>query len=319
MTSSVLITGAGTGIGLETALYLAEQGFLVYASVPDLSQREGVDVAAAERGVSLQVLQLDVTDQPSIQSAVDTIVAESGGIYRLVNNAGLGLRGFFEDLSEEEIRQLFDVNVFGAMAVTRAVLPHMRAARRGRIVIISSAGGRNASMTISAYCASKFALEGFGESLALEVAPLGLHVSLIEPGLVMTPHFAVNRGRAKAATDPSSSYYAWFVQHERIVDDILRSHRITPEDVAKAVHRALTARRPKLRYVVGWRAKLLISLRRHLPGELFERVYFWQTIRMVTRPREPAKELSELSAPGVVSTDYLALSVAHKIEAKGND
>jgi NAD(P)-dependent dehydrogenase (short-subunit alcohol dehydrogenase family) len=318
VTDSVLITGAGTGFGLATALYLAERRFQVYASVPDLGQREGVDAAAAERGVSLRVLRLDVTDQESIRSAVDTIIEESGSIYGLVNSAGLGLRGFFEDLSEGEIRRLFDVNVFGVMAVTRAVLPTMRAARRGRIVIISSAGGRTASMTISAYCASKFALEGFGESLALELAPLGLHVSLIEPGLVMTAHFTVRRGRAKAAVDPTSPYYAWFVQHEKMVDDILRAHRITPTDVAKAVHRALTAKRPRLRYTVGWRAKLLISLRRFLPGELFERFYCRQVIRMVTKPRHPARGLSQLSSADITSIDHItsgtARSEAHRNE-----
>lgn len=292
MSDSVLITGAGMGLGLETALYLAQQGFKVYASVPDLSQQDRVDAVAAERGVGLRVLQLDVTDQASIEAAMDTIIAESGGIYGLVNNAGLGLRGFFEDQSEEEIRRLFDVNVFGAMAVTRVVLPYMRRAGRGRIVIISSAAGRIAEMTISAYSASKFALEGFGESLAQEVIPFGLYVSLIEPGLVMTSHFTVNRGRARAAIDPNGPYYAWFVQHEKMVDDVLRTNRITPVDVAKAVHRALTAKRPRLRYVVGTGAKLFTSLRRHIPGELFERVYFAEVIRRVTRPRVPAKELS---------------------------
>lgn len=308
MTDSVLITGAGTGFGLATALQLAGRGLRVYASVPDLSQQEAVEAAARERGVSLEVLQLDVTDPQSIRSAVAAILSKSGGIYGVVNNAGLGLRGFFEDLSETEIRRLFGVNVFGVMAVTREVLPHMRAARRGRIVIISSAGGRIASMTLSAYCAGKFALEGFGESLALEVAPFGLSVCLIEPGIVMTPHFTVHRGRAAGAVDPHSPYYAWFLQHEKIVDDILRTQRITPTDVAAAVHRALTARRPRLRYAVGWRPRLLISLRRHLPGELFERVYFRQATRMVTRPRRPARDLNDLSLPGARPTDYLGLT-----------
>ena len=147
-------------------------------------------------------------------------------------------------------------------------------------------------MTISAYCAAQFALEGFGESLAMEIAPFGLNVSLIEPGLVMTPHFTVNRGRAKAATDPQSPYYAWFLQHEAMVDTVLSQNRITPEAVASVIRRALTAKRPRLRYVVGWRARLLIALRRHLPGELFNTVYRRRVTRMVTRPHSPARELS---------------------------
>ena len=169
-------------------------------------------------------------------------------------------------------------------------------------------------MTISAYCATKFALEGFGESLALEVMPFGLRVALVEPGLVMTPHFTINRGRAKAATDLNSPYYAWFVQHEKLVDDMLRTNRITSLDVAKAVHQALTAKHARLRYMVGWRAKLLTTLRRYLPGELFERLYTWQLTRMVTRPRRPAKELSKLSLQGVTPTDYLGFGTAkHKV------
>ena len=303
MTDGVLVTGAGSGFGLAIALHLAQRGFQVYASVPEWEQREAVDAAAAERGVRLRVLRLDVTDRPSIESAVNAVLAEGSGLYGVVHSAGLGLRGFFEDLAETEIRRLFDVNVFGVMAVTRAVLPHMRTSRRGRIVIITSAGGRIASMTLSGYCAGKFALEGFGESLALEVAPLGVHVSLVEPGIVMTPHFTVRRGRARAATDPGSFYYPWFVQHEKIVDDILRAGRLTPLDVAEAAHRALADRRPKLRYVVGSRAKLLIALRRYLPGELFDRLYSRQLVRMVTRPARPAGGLSGLASDDVRSSE----------------
>src|SRR5688500_10593820 len=112
---SVLVTGAGNGLGLETALYLAERGMRVYATMRDLGKRETLDQAAAGRGVRLQVLRLDITDPASIDSAVRTIVAECGGIYGLVNNAGIGLRGYFEDLSDAEIRQLFETNIFGTM------------------------------------------------------------------------------------------------------------------------------------------------------------------------------------------------------------
>ena len=283
MTDSVLITGAGTGIGWETARYLAEQGFLVYASVPDLSQQEAVEAAAAERGVRLRTLPLNVTDPPGVQAAVDTIVEEAGGIYGLVNNAGIGLRGFFEDLSDAEIRRLFDVNVFGTMAVTRAVLPHMRAARRGRIVIITSVGGRIGSLAVSAYCATKFAQEGFGESLAQEVLPFGIYVSLVEPAIMKTERWGIHRGIAKGALDPRSPYYAWFRESERLADRLVETSPTRPIHVARTVHHALTARRPRLRYVVGWRAGLVLALRRYLPRESFERLYFGQAVRRVTR------------------------------------
>jgi NAD(P)-dependent dehydrogenase (short-subunit alcohol dehydrogenase family) len=280
---SVVITGAGTGFGLATALRLAARGFEVFATVPELGQEAGVHAAAAEAGVRVQVLRLDVTDGESVASAVAAAVERSGGLYAVVNNAGLGLRGFFEDLADDEIRRVFDVNVFGAMAVTRAALPHLRAARRGRVVFVSSAGGRIGAMSLSGYCSAKFAIEGLAESLALEIAPLGIAVSLVEPGLVMTPHFTVNRGRARAATDPASPYYRWFIRHEAMVDEVLRARRIVPEDVARAIERALTARRPRLRYVVGRGARVMVALKRCLPGELFARLYRAQVVRMVTR------------------------------------
>ena len=284
MKDSVLITGTSSGIGLETAVYLAERGFQVYATMRNLSRRDRLDTEAARCHVQLQVLQLDVTDRASIETAVCTIVEQSGGIYGLVNNAGIIIRGYFEDVSDSEMRQVFETNLFGTMAVTRAVLPHMRAAHRGRIVIISSGGGRIAAPGVSTYCTTKFALEGFGESLAQEVAPLGLQVVLIEPGFIRTELFGTNRHIAVRALDPHSPYYRWFRQLEKLTDDELRSSPATAVDVARAVHRALTARRPNLRYVVRLRSKILIALRRHLPGELFERIWFREMTRRLTRP-----------------------------------
>lgn len=303
----VLISGAGSGIGLASALFLGEQGFRVVATVPDLAQRADVEAVAAARGVSLQVHRLDVTDATSIQRTVDAVIQEHGAVDAVVHSAGLGLRGFFEDLSDAEIRRLFDVNVFGVMALTRAVLPHMRAARSGRVVVVGSVGGRVASMSLTGYCAGKFALEGFAESLWLEVRPFGIHVSVIEPGLVMTPHFTTHRGRAAAATDPKSPYYQWFARHEQLADNILRARWISPADVARTIHRALTAPRPRLRYPVGRGARTVIFLRRVLPHRWFERLYFGRIIRLVTRPTLPPLSLSQLSLPADPNADYLGL------------
>ena len=182
------------------------------------------------------------------------------------------------------------------MRVTQAVLPHMRQARSGRIVLTSSIGGRMGSMSISGYAASKFAIEGWAECLRQEMAPFDVLVSLLEPGLIWTPHFSIHRNRARRAIDPASPYYAWFCQHEKIVDGLLARNGFTTADVARTVQRILDADRPRLRYIVGPKAKWIFRLRRYIPGEWFESVY-WAYVRgMVTRPRNPAPELDGVSA-----------------------
>jgi NAD(P)-dependent dehydrogenase (short-subunit alcohol dehydrogenase family) len=275
----VLVTGSSTGLGLETALHLAERGFLVYATTRDLDSRSAIADQAARRGVTLRVLELDVTDPDGIEAAVDTIVAESGGVFGLVNNAGIGLRGCFEDLSEAEIRRVFEVNVFGTMAVTRRVLPLMRAAGRGRVVTVTSVGGRISTFGLSSYCATKFALEGFGEALDLELTPLGLRSILIEPGIIMTTRWTVNKGTSEHALDPESPYAEMFKRHEVLADGLARNSRTLPADVASAVHHALTARRPRMHYVVGRPASAAVALRRLLPDRLFEKLYFGSLLR----------------------------------------
>jgi NAD(P)-dependent dehydrogenase (short-subunit alcohol dehydrogenase family) len=284
MKESILITGAATGLGRAMALHLAERGFQVYGTTRDLRQADELNALARERKVQLRVLPLDVTSPDSIQQAVQTIVSETGGIYGVVNNAGIGLRGYFEDLTAEEIQQVFDANVFGVMAVTKAVLPYMRAARRGRIILISSVGGRIGALGVSAYCSTKFAVEGFGESLFQEVAPLGVRVVLIEPGIIKTERWTTNRGLAKGAMNPASPYHEWFRQVEKQSDLLVQASTATPDDVAALVHTALTAARPRLRYMVGRKAKLAVGLKRWIPGELFERLYFGIIMRRVTRP-----------------------------------
>jgi NAD(P)-dependent dehydrogenase (short-subunit alcohol dehydrogenase family) len=284
MKESVLITGSSTGLGKEMALYLAERGFQVYATIRDATQEASLLASAGDRKVQLRILPMDVTNRDSIESAVRKVVAETGGIYGVINNAGIGLRGYFEDLADDEIRQVFDANVFGVMAVTKAVLPYMRKAGRGRILLISSVGGRIGSLGVSAYCATKFAVEGFGESLFQEVAPLGLNVILIEPGIIKTERWTTNRGTARNARHPSSPYNAWFSQAEKESDQLVLASTATPADVAEVVFKALTVEHPKLRYMVGRKARFAVALRNWLPGELFERLYFGIVMRRVTRP-----------------------------------
>jgi NAD(P)-dependent dehydrogenase (short-subunit alcohol dehydrogenase family) len=286
---TVLVTGSSTGLGLETALHLAERDFKVYATVRDLATRDQVLAAADARRVALNVLRLDLTDPQSIAEAIDTIIGAGNGLYGLVNNGGIGLRGCVEDLDDDEIRRVFETNVLGTFAVTRQALPHMRAARRGRVVTISSVGGRIATFGLSAYCATKFAQEGFAEALALEIAPFGLHSILIEPGIIKTERWSTNRGNARRAHDPASAYYGMFRRHEQIADEVVERSRTRPTDVAGVVHLALTTRHPRMRYVVGRPAAAAIALRRYLPDRLFERVYFGSLMRRVrgAGPAEP--------------------------------
>lgn len=279
-----LVTGAGSGMGMETALHLASLGHHVYGSVCTASEQLALAAEARARNVSIELLQFDVTREDQVQPAIASMMATTGRIDNLVQFVGIGLRGFFEDLDISEIERVFQVNLFGLMRVTQAVLPHMRKARSGRIVLTSSVGGRMASMGIGGYASSKFAIEGWGESLHQEMAPFNIQVALLEPGLIRTPHFGVHRNVSRRAADPASPYYAWFRRHEGLVDGILAKNKFTTADVARVVEEILSARRPRLRYVVGTNARLVLGLRRYIPGEWFESVYWRAIRRAVTRP-----------------------------------
>jgi NAD(P)-dependent dehydrogenase (short-subunit alcohol dehydrogenase family) len=233
--------------------------------------------------VPLKVLQLDVTDRQSIDAAVETVVKESGGVYGLVNNAGTGLRGCVEDLTLPEIRRVFETNYLGTVSMSQSVLPHMRAKGRGRIVFMSSIAGRLGSPGLSAYCSTKFAVEGLAETLNQEIVPFGLRAILIEPGIIDTPHWhTTNRGVATGASNPTSPYYRMFQKQENQAEQIVKSSRNQPVAVARAIHHALSSRNPKMRYVVGQPASLLLTLRRHIPGEIFDRVYFGMVRRAIS-------------------------------------
>lgn len=295
----ILVTGAGSGMGYETSLHLARSGYRVYGSVFSESEREALTRGAAERGVTLDVVRMDVT-QPD---QVKTIVAGIPRIDGLVHFAGSGLRGCVEDLSIDEVRKIFEVNFYGALNCIQAVLPAMRRQRSGRMIITTSAGGRIGSIGIGGYVATKFALEGLVECLAQEVAMFNIKVSLLEPGLIQTPHFTIHRHRAKKALEPASPYYKWFLQHEKMVDDILARNSFTTADVSRIVHGILTDKNPKFRHIVGTKAKVLIGMRRYIPGEIFQRIHWRVVRRVVTRPKVQATTLSGLEhTPGHEAT-----------------
>jgi NAD(P)-dependent dehydrogenase (short-subunit alcohol dehydrogenase family) len=290
----IIVTGSSTGLGLETALHLAERGFRVFATVRNPASRSSVLDAASERRVELDVLRLDLADPATIEEAVEAVVAQAGGIFGLVNNAGVGLRGAVEDSTEDEIRYVFETNVLGTVAVIRAVVPHMRAAGCGRIVTITSVGGRVPGFGVSIYCSSKFAQEGLAEGLALELAPFGVQSIIVAPGIVKTPRWDEHRGTAEGARDGSSPYHARFWASEAIADRIVERSPTTPTHVAAAVATALTDPNPRLRYVVGRGASAVIFLRRHLPERVFERLYYGGHLRRLERragaPAAPARQ-----------------------------
>jgi NAD(P)-dependent dehydrogenase (short-subunit alcohol dehydrogenase family) len=188
MSKTALVTGASSGFGLLTTITLAKQGWRVLATMRDLARRERLENAAQEAGVLdlIEFITLDVTNNDQIGALAARLAARPTPLDALINNAGFAMAGFADDISDHELRQQFDTNFFGATALTRAVLPLMRKQGFGHIVFLSSISGRCGFPFISSYSASKFAIEGWAESLRLELKPLGLQVALVEPGVYDT-------------------------------------------------------------------------------------------------------------------------------------
>jgi NAD(P)-dependent dehydrogenase (short-subunit alcohol dehydrogenase family) len=262
----VLITGTSSGIGLSAAVECAAAGHQVVATMRNLGRRKALDEAAAARGVALEIENLDVTAE-SAPAKIRELILKYGPFFAVVNNAGIAIGGAFEEQSEEDIREQFETNVFGLMAVTRAVLPSMRAAGRGRIINISSLSGRIAFPLLSAYAATKHAVEGFSEALRWEVEPFGIDVCLIEPGNFKTPIFFENqrRGRNVSAEGPYAALNATVEQ--LVVEEADRAP--PPDTVGKVIAKLITDASPKFRSVIGMDARTLVTLRRVVPDRLF--------------------------------------------------
>ncbi|WP_424984562.1 SDR family oxidoreductase [Microbulbifer sp. S227A] len=183
MSKIILVTGTSTGLGIAISVQAARAGHTVYATMRNLDRRGALDSAARDAGVSLHVLQLDVQDMASVDAAVDRVIAEQGRIDTLVNNAGLGFVRSTEQASEADIQKILDINFTGVVRCTKAVLPHMRKARTGHVINISSVGGLVGQPFNEIYCAAKFAVEGYTESMASYITPsFGVHFTSVEPG-----------------------------------------------------------------------------------------------------------------------------------------
>jgi NAD(P)-dependent dehydrogenase (short-subunit alcohol dehydrogenase family) len=275
-----LVTGASTGIGRATALRLAASGWTVLAGVRDEAVGEQLvrDGRAVER---MLPVRLDVTDAQQIADAaarVDELTGErgggsSGGLDALVNNAGIGVGGPVELLSMQDLRRQFDVNVHAQVAVTQAMLPALRRAH-GRIVFLSSVGGRVAMAFTAPYAASKHAIEAFGDALRVELHSSHIQVSLIEPGSVATPIWDKGRAAAERVSVPeelAAAYGHVPAAMDKVLADTAR-RGVPPELVAETIERALDSRRMRARYVVGRDAKMMMVVRRLLPDLVFDRL-----------------------------------------------
>jgi NAD(P)-dependent dehydrogenase (short-subunit alcohol dehydrogenase family) len=255
---TALITGCSSGLGLETAVELAGRGWHVVASMRDPDRRGALDARTREAGLEpLDVVQLDVTDAESAQRGVkETLELTGGRLDALVSNAGTASGGAFEDSDEEEWRRVLDTNLFGAMRLTQLVLPVMRRRRSGRLVLVSSDSARYGNPALSLYCASKWALEGWAESLAYEVEPFGVRVVLVEPGNYATAIWSTT----PRTTPPGSPYSGLLQAVERFVEEEHLPRSRDPREVAGAVARSLTARRPAFRVQVGPDARIAAVL-----------------------------------------------------------
>lgn len=271
MAKTALITGASSGFGLLTAVTLARRGWRVLATMRDLDRREKLETAArtAEVLERIEFLALDVTNAEQIAEVASTIAARESRLDVLINNAGFSLPGFADDVSDRELREQFDTNFFGAVAMTRAFLPQMRRQGSGHIVMVSSVSGRMGFPGVGSYSASKFALEGWTETLRYELKPLGIKVVLVEPGAFQTDIWTRNAKLSAGLLHPDSPNAGRVAGWRARID---KGQKADPQIVADVIAAIVENPRPRLRYVVGRDAKMGLMLRRLLPSALFERL-----------------------------------------------
>lgn len=268
---TVLITGTSSGFGLVTAVELAKRGWNVIATMRDLTKRAALDRAAAAAVVTklVRIEQLDVTDVKSIDRALSDLDLQRRPLDAVVHNAGVAVGGAFEDLSDAHVRRVMDVNYFGVLALTQRLLPSFRAQRRGRIVIVSSESAFAGQPANSPYCASKWAIEGWAESVAYELEHFGIEIILIEPGAYRT-----NIWESSPRVLPETSAYRPLLRHlEVTIDTYIAKTARDPSEVAKAIAQALDAPRPRFRTAVGPTAKFMHFARGKLPSRVVRKIF----------------------------------------------
>jgi NAD(P)-dependent dehydrogenase (short-subunit alcohol dehydrogenase family) len=274
---SVLITGATDGLGKAAALLLAQRGYRIFAAGRSAEKRAQLDALAREKNLPLETLALDVCNDGSVQQAVAHVLTKAGAIDVLFNNAGVNYSAAVEDLCLEDWRGQFETNFFGVLRMTQAVVPHMRARREGRILMMSSVSGFVTAPTQGPYSASKFALEAMSNALRLELHPFHVQVILIQPGYIVTgiqqAAMALSGAYLQNPSSPYASLYASFLKR---MTSSRAASETTPEDCARIILRAVESPRPKIRYPVTrlatfakWSRKLLSD--RAVDGMLLRR------------------------------------------------
>lgn len=265
-----VVTGSSSGIGFETSLLLARNQFVTYATMRNMKKSDELLKLAAKESIPLKVIQLDVNDDSSVNNAIDIIAKENGRIDILVNNAGYDLFGSLEELTIDEIKEQFETNFFGVIRTCKAVIPTMRKQGSGTIINISSLGGRIGLMPfLTAYHASKFAVEGFTESLRQELVQFNIDVILIEPGAIRS-NFIDNSKNAKNY-NPENSPYSNTIQKVFESFESIMENSSHPEDVAETILKAVNTTTPDMRYPVGKDAEFALKVRAKLSDKEMEK------------------------------------------------
>lgn len=269
MKQVALITGCSSGIGYETSILLAQNGFRTYATMRNTDKGDKLKEIAEKENLDLKIIKLDVTDDYSIQNAIKEIVQETNRIDVLVNNAGNNIAGAVEDLSIEEFKEQFETNFFGLIRVTKVVLPIMRKQNNGIIVNLSSIAGKMAIPLNSAYVSSKFAVEGFSESIRYELEDFGIKVILIEPGVIKSNFYENIKMSKNSLMDPKSAYQPIT---QKIFEAFLPmlEYAFPTKIVADVILEAVNSDNPNIRYAVGDDAKSIIEARKKLSDKEFE-------------------------------------------------
>ena len=273
-----LITGASSGIGMATALYMAERGYRVVGTSRSKERLAALEAESARRGLPVAGVELDINNEAGLAETLAAIAEEHGPVSVLVNNAGYGLFGPVQTLTSDELRALFETNVFAVARLIRAALPGMIERGGGTIVNVSSILGRIGTPFHGAYASSKFALEGLSESLRTEAWPLGVRVVLVEPGLVRTA-FPDNQAMAGEIDGDDGVPYARYIQTYRSrFGDVFQRGR-DPLVVAKVIHGIARSKRPRFRYPVGLDSRFGSFAARVLPERVFLSLLGWATRR----------------------------------------